>query len=74
MGLWPLLSLATGSAQLALAVGVVRLLLAPTQQRPEGPLFTALEETLHAWEAGHPERMRSLLQYAISLAQDIGYL
>jgi hypothetical protein len=72
--LWPLIGLAATSAQFALAVDYVRLLLAPTQQRQPEALLTLLEETLQAWDAGHRERVRSLLQRAIPLAQDMGYL
>jgi len=73
-GVWPLIDLAATSAQFALAVDDVRLLLAPTQQRPEVSLLTVLEEAVHAWDAGYHERVRSLLQHAISLAQGMGYL
>jgi tetratricopeptide (TPR) repeat protein len=73
-GLWPLIGLAATSAQFALAVDYVRLLLAPTQQRPPETLLTVLEETVQAWEAGHPERVRSLLQRTMPPAQDMGYL
>jgi len=73
-GVWPLIGLAATSAQFALAVDDVRLLLAPPQQRPEVSLLTVLEEAVHAWDAGYHERVRSLLQHAISLAQGMGYL
>jgi tetratricopeptide (TPR) repeat protein len=73
-GVWPLIGLAATSAQFALAVDDVRLLLAPTQQRPADSLLTVLEEAVHAWDAGYHERVPSLLQHAISLAQDMGYL
>jgi hypothetical protein len=69
-----LIGLAATSGQLALAVDYVRLLLAPTQQRPPETLLTVLEELLHAWDAGQRERVHSLLQHAMSLAQDMGYL
>jgi hypothetical protein len=58
----------------ALAVDYVRLLLAPSQQRPPEMLLTVLEEAVQTWDAGQRERVRSLLQHAISLAQDMGYL
>ena len=73
-GLWPLIGLAATSAQFALALDYVRLLLAPTQQRPEDPLLRVLEEAVQAGDAGHRERVRHLLQHAMPLAQDIGYL
>jgi tetratricopeptide (TPR) repeat protein len=74
IGLWPLIDIAATSAQFALAVDYVRLLFAPTQQRMPETLLTLLEEVVQAWDAGHRERVRSLLQHAISLAQSIGYL
>jgi tetratricopeptide (TPR) repeat protein len=73
-GVWPLIGLAATSGQFALAVDYVRLLLAPTQQRPPETLLTVLEEAVHAWDAGYHERVRSLLQHAIPLAQSMGYL
>jgi tetratricopeptide (TPR) repeat protein len=73
-GLWPLISLATTTAQFALAIDYVRLLLAPTQQRLPETLLTVLEEAVQAWDAGHRESVRSLLQHALPLAQDMGYL
>ena len=69
-----MIDLAVTSAQFALAVDYVRLLFAPAQQRPEDPLLLVLEEAVQAWDAGHRERVRSLLQHAISLAQSMGYL
>ncbi len=73
-GLWPLIELAATSEQFALTVDSIRLLLAPTQQRPEDPLLLVLEEAVQAWDADHLERVRSLLQHALSLAQNMGYL
>jgi hypothetical protein len=73
-GLWPLIGLAAASAQFALAVDYVRMLLPPTQQRPPEALLRLLEEILQACDAGHHESVRSLLQRAIPLAQDMGYL
>src|SRR5439155_24440023 len=62
-GLWPLIGLAATSAQFALAVDYMRLLLSPTQQRPPETLLIVLEEAMQAWDAGHSERARSLLQH-----------
>jgi len=73
-GLWPLIDIAATSEQLANAMDYVRLLLAPTQQRPPETLLTVLEEAVRTWDAGHRELVRSLLQRAISLAQSMGYL
>jgi len=74
IGLWPLIGLAAASGQLALAVDYVRLLVAPTQQRPPETLLTVLEDAMHAWDAGHRERVDSLIEHAIALAQGTGYL
>lgn len=73
-GLWPLIGLAVTSAQLALAVDYVRLLLVPTQQRPPETLLAVLEEAVQAWGARQAEAVHSLLQHAMSLAQDMNYL
>ena len=73
-GLWPLIDLAATSAQLALAVDYVRLLLAPTQQRPPETLLSVLEEAVQAWDTGHREHVRSLIHHALALAQEMGYL
>lgn len=61
VGLWPLIAIAATSAQPALAMDYVRLLLAPTQQRPPETLLTILEEALQAWETGHRETVHSPL-------------
>ncbi len=73
-GLWLLIALAVNSGQFALAVDYVRLLLAPTQQRLEDSLLRALEEAVQAWDDGHHERVRALLQHALSLAESMNYL
>ena len=73
-GLWPLIDIAATSEQFALAMDYVRLLLAPTQQRPPETLLSVLEEAVQAWDTGHHERVRSLLHHALPLAQDMGYL
>jgi tetratricopeptide (TPR) repeat protein len=73
-GLWPLIDIAATAAQFALAVDDVRLLFAPTQQRLPETLLSVLEEAVQSWDAGHRERVHYLLQHAISLAQDMGYL
>ena len=72
--MWPLIALAATSAQCALAVDYMRLLLAPTQQRPPETLLTVLEEAVQAWDAGNDERAGSFLQHAMRLAQGMGYL
>ena len=73
-GLWPLIDIAATSAQFALAVDYVRLLLAPTQQRPPETLLTVLKEIVHAWDTGHREHVRSFIHHSLALAQEMGYL
>lgn len=69
-----MIGIAITSAQLVLAVDYVRLLLVPTQQHSADALLTVLEEVLQAWDTGHLETVRSLLQVALSLVQNMGYL
>ena len=52
----------------------MRLLLDPTQQPPPEQLSTLLEAALQTWDAGQQEEVRTLLQQAIPLAEDLGYL
>ncbi len=73
-GLWPLIDIAATSEQFALAVDYVRLLLAPSQQRPPETLLSVLEEAVQAWDTGHREHVRSLIHHALALAQEMGYL
>ncbi|MDQ6662012.1 MAG: hypothetical protein M3Z24_13745, partial [Chloroflexota bacterium] len=73
-GLWPLIGIALTEARLSLAVDYIHLLLAPTQQRPDEALLTVLEEAVQAWDAGQHETVRSLLQHAMPLAKEMGYL
>jgi hypothetical protein len=73
-GLWPLIGLAATTGQLALAMDYVGRLLAPTQQRPPEILLAHLDQVVQAWDAGHPEKVYSLLQHVMSLVQAMGYL
>ncbi len=73
-GLWPLIGVALTQERLAEAVDYVRMLLAPTQQRPPETLFTMLEAAVRAWDSGQYEAVRALLHQAMPLAQEVGFL
>lgn len=73
-GLWPLLGVALARENLADAVAHTRMILDPTQQPPPLPLSALLEAARHAWDAGEPEQTRNLLQQAVPLAAEMGYL
>jgi tetratricopeptide (TPR) repeat protein len=73
-GLWPLIGVVLVQERLTEAIDYVRMLLDPTQQLPPEQLGTLLESALHLWDAGQQEEAASLLQQAVSLAQELGYL
>ena len=52
----------------------MRMLLDPTQQPLPEKLRVILESALQAWDAGQQEEVRSLLQRAVPLAEEMGYL
>ncbi len=74
VGRWPLIGVALAKAQTAAAIEETRLLLDPTQQPPAAPLEALLEAAIHAWDAGAAAQADALLQQAIPLAEQMGYL
>lgn len=74
VGLWPLLGVALTQGKIAVAIDHVSMLLAPTQQPPPAQLRTLLETAQHAWEAGQQAEAQALLQQAVPLAEQMGYL
>ena len=74
VGIWPLIGVAFTQEKPTEAIDYVRLLLDPTQQPPPEQLSTLLEAALQTWDAGQQEEVRTLLQQAIPLAEDLGYL
>jgi eukaryotic-like serine/threonine-protein kinase len=72
--LWPLMAVALTQDDMTNAVEAVHLLLDPSQQRIPALLVTRLEETVQAWDMGEPDMVRSLLQEALILAQQMQYL
>lgn len=74
VGVWPLLGAALVQEQLAEVMSYVRMVLEPTQQPPPEQLKTFLEAALQAWEAGQQEDARVVLQQAVPLAKQMGYL
>ncbi|MGH2460250.1 MAG: ATP-binding protein [Chloroflexota bacterium] len=73
-GLWPLLGVALARGNLPEAMGHLRLILDPTQQPPPKPLSALLGAALHAWDTGRSEEAARLLQRAVPLATELGYL
>jgi DNA-binding SARP family transcriptional activator len=74
VGLWPLIGVALTQGRIAAAIEAVRMLFDPTLQPPVAPLDTHLEAVLHAWDAGQHEEAHALLQQAVPLAEQKGYL
>jgi hypothetical protein len=74
VGLWPLIGVVLAQEKIAEAMDYVRMLLDPTQQPLPEKLRAILESALQAWDAGQQEEVRSLLQQAVPLAEEMGYL
>jgi DNA-binding SARP family transcriptional activator len=73
-GRWPLIGVALTMGQISTAINHVRLLFDPTQQPPREPLDALLTEVLRVWDDGEQEQAHALLQQALPLAQQMGYL
>ncbi len=52
----------------------VHMLLDTSQQPPPEQVSTLLESALQAWNAGQQEEARDLIQQAVPLAEQMGYL
>jgi len=74
VGLWPLIGVALAQEKIAAAMNYVRMLLDPTLQPPPEQLSTLLASALQAWDAGQQEEACALLQQAVPLAEQLGYL
>jgi tetratricopeptide (TPR) repeat protein len=72
--LWPLIGVMLTQEKFANAMDYVRMLLDPTQQPPPEQLRVPLKAALQAWDAGQQDEARSLLQQAVPLAEQMGYL
>jgi hypothetical protein len=73
-GLWPLIGVALTQERLTEAMNYVRILLASTQQRPPKSLYPLLEATVQAWDRGQWNIANAILQEALPLAHEMGYL
>jgi DNA-binding SARP family transcriptional activator len=73
-GLWPLIGVECVQEKLTAAMNHIRKLLNPTQQPPPEQLRTRLAAVLQAWDAGQQEEARTLLQQALPIAEEMGYL
>jgi hypothetical protein len=74
VGLWPLIGVALAQAQPEVAINNVRKLLDPTQQPPPPAIQTFLEAALQSWDAGQQTEALAVLQQAVPLAREMGYL
>jgi DNA-binding SARP family transcriptional activator len=72
--LWPLIGVMLIQEKFANTIDYVRMLLDPTQQSPPEQLRVLLEAALQAWDAGQQKEACSLLQQAVPLAEQMGYL
>ncbi|SRR5712691_2839002 len=68
------MGVALAKAQIAEAMNDVRLLLDLSQQPSPEPLGALLEAARRAWDAGEAEAACVLLQQAVPLAENRGYL
>jgi len=73
MAVFPLLAMRLARGDLAELLGLVRSLLAPSQQRLPEELTAPLEDALAAGR-GREERVRAALARAVKLAEETGYL
>ncbi|MBV9230843.1 MAG: AAA family ATPase [Chloroflexi bacterium] len=73
-GRWPLIGVALTQEQISTATDHVRLLFDSTQQPPREPLDTLLTDVLRTWDNGEQEQAHALLQQALPLAKQMGYL
>ena len=74
VGRWPLIGVALAQGKIAAAMNDARLLLDPSQQPPPEHMGALLEAALCAWDAGQQEEAHTLLQQAVPLAEQGGYL
>src|SRR5436309_626807 len=74
IGVWPLIGVALVKERLADAMNYVHMLLDTSQQPPPEQVSTLLESALQAWNAGQQEEARDLIQQAVPLAEQMGYL
>jgi tetratricopeptide (TPR) repeat protein len=74
VGAWPLIGVALVKERLADAMNYVHMLFDISQQPPPEQLRTPLEAALQAWNAGQQEEARGLIQQAVPLAEQMGYL
>ena len=71
--LWPLISVALSKEEVSGAVEYAYALLQPSQQRLPDSLNEVLEEVMESWEKGESEKVRTKLNRAIELAQELGW-
>jgi DNA-binding SARP family transcriptional activator/Tfp pilus assembly protein PilF len=72
--LWPFIDIMLGQDELSQAVDYARRLFTPGQQLLPNVLTAITESAIQAWDSGQPETVRTSLQQAIILAQELGYL
>jgi hypothetical protein len=74
MALWPLLAMALASQRIQQAAEYARGMLPPPQQLLQEPLWTMVENAVHAWDAGQPAETEEQLRRAMHVASELGYL
>ncbi len=74
VGVWPLIGVVLAQEKIAEAMNYVHMLLDPTQQPPPEQLNALLAPALRAWDAGQQEEAYGLLQQAVPIAEQMGYL
>jgi tetratricopeptide (TPR) repeat protein len=74
VGLWPLIGVALAQEKIAGAINYVHMLLDPALQPLPEQLSTLLASVLQAWDAGQHAEAHALLQQAVPLAEQMGYL
>ncbi|WP_136625286.1 hypothetical protein [Dictyobacter kobayashii] len=73
-GRWPLIGIALIQERYAAASAEIRLLFDTIQQPPPAPLEDLLQAALRAWDDGKQNEASSLMQSAVPLAEQLGYL
>jgi hypothetical protein len=73
MALWPLVAVAVTQNHLARVVTLLPLLLDPSQLHVPD-LANLIEQAMQHWDSGHPQETHTLLQQAVTQAEQLRYL
>lgn len=72
--LWPLIGIGLARNRTDEAIEHARALLSPVEQVLPGPVGTAVEAAVRAWDAGDARAAWAQLEHAAQLARPLGYL